>query len=52
MGPNYTKDGVGGNDIARTNVPDTRVAFRHETFLEELSTIVQAATTGSTTTSP
>lgn len=42
VGPNYTKDGVAGNDIARTNVPDIRIAFRYETFLEELSTIFHA----------
>ncbi|ESN91038.1 hypothetical protein HELRODRAFT_104268 [Helobdella robusta] len=39
LGPNYTKEGVAGNDMSRTNVPDIRVAFRHETFLEELSTL-------------
>ena len=42
LGPNYTKDGVAGNDMARTNIPDIRVAFRYETFLEELSTIFNA----------
>lgn len=39
IGPNYTKDGVAGNDIKRTNVPNIRVAFRHETLLDELSNI-------------
>lgn len=39
LGPNYTKEGVPGNDITRTNVPDIRVAFRHETLLDELSNI-------------
>lgn len=29
IGPNYTKDGVAGNDIKRTNVPNIRVAFRY-----------------------
>jgi len=42
IGPNYTKEGVAGNDIARTNLPDIRLAFRHETMLEELNTIFQA----------
>jgi len=42
LGPNYTKPGVAGNDMARTNVPDIRVAFRYETILEELSTIFRA----------
>ncbi|XP_065353063.1 AMP deaminase 2 isoform X2 [Cloeon dipterum] len=39
LGPNYTKDGVAGNDITRTNVPDIRVAYRNETLIDELSNI-------------
>ncbi|XP_044013715.1 AMP deaminase 2 isoform X5 [Aphidius gifuensis] len=39
LGPNYTKEGVAGNDITRTNVPDIRVAYRYETLLDELSNI-------------
>lgn len=39
LGPNYTREGVAGNDITRTNVPDIRVAFRYETLLDELSNI-------------
>jgi AMP deaminase len=39
LGPNYTKEGVAGNDISRTNVPDIRVAYRYETLLDELSNI-------------
>ncbi|XP_059471605.1 AMP deaminase 2 isoform X2 [Neocloeon triangulifer] len=39
LGPNYTKEGVAGNDITRTNVPDIRVAYRNETLIEELSNI-------------
>ncbi|KAL1514036.1 hypothetical protein ABEB36_003361 [Hypothenemus hampei] len=42
LGPNYTKEGVAGNDIARTNVPDIRVAFRYETLIDELSNIFRA----------
>lgn len=42
LGPNYTKEGVAGNDISRTNVPDIRVAFRYETLLDELSNIFKA----------
>lgn len=42
LGLNYTKDGVAGNDMSRSNVPDIRVGFRHETFLEELSNIFQS----------
>ncbi|XP_055586828.1 AMP deaminase 2 isoform X5 [Uranotaenia lowii] len=39
LGPNYTREGVAGNDITRTNVPDIRVAFRYESLLDELSNI-------------
>jgi len=43
IGDDYMKEGVAGNDVHRTNVPDIRVAFRHETLVEELSTICTAA---------
>lgn len=43
LGPNYTKEGMPGNDMSRTNVPDIRVAYRHETFLQELSTLFHTA---------
>lgn len=43
LGPNYTKEGVAGNDITRTNVPDIRVAFRYETLIDELSNIFRVA---------
>jgi len=39
LGPNYTRDGVAGNDMTRTNVPDIRVSYRYETLLSELSTV-------------
>lgn len=42
LGPNYTKEGVAGNDIARTNVPDIRVAYRYETLLDELTNIFKS----------
>jgi len=44
LGDNYMKEGVAGNYIHRTNVPDIRLAFRYETLLEELSTVFQATT--------
>ena len=31
LGPNYMREGVAGNDVTRTNVPDIRVAYRSET---------------------
>lgn len=43
LGPNYTKEGVAGNDITRTNVPDIRVAYRYETLVDELSNIFKVA---------
>lgn len=39
LGPNYTREGVAGNDITRTNVPDIRVGFRYETLVDELTNI-------------
>ena len=43
LGPQYRKEGVAGNDVSRSNIPDIRVAFRYETFLEELSTLFHTA---------
>ncbi|PAV57211.1 hypothetical protein WR25_11452 [Diploscapter pachys] len=37
LGPNYKEEGVLGNDIQRTNVPDIRVSFRHEALVDELT---------------
>jgi len=42
LGSSYAKDGPVGNDTSMTNVPDSRIAYRHETFLEELLTLAQA----------
>ena len=42
LGPNYTRNGTGGNDVTRTNVPDIRVAYRHETMVEELNNIFKS----------
>jgi len=41
LGPKYSKGGVEGNDIRRTNVPDIRVAFREETLLNEFELLVE-----------
>ncbi|XP_070551810.1 AMP deaminase 2-like isoform X3 [Ptychodera flava] len=43
LGLSYRKEGQQGNDITRTNVPDIRVTFRHETLVDELQTICTAA---------
>lgn len=45
LGPNYTREGVAGNDITRTNVPDIRVAFRYETLIGELKNIFKTIDT-------
>lgn len=42
LGPDYLREGVQGNDITHTNVPDIRVAFRHETLVEELNNIFKS----------
>lgn len=39
LGKNYTKDGVDGNDIEKTNVPDIRVGYRHDTLKSELGLV-------------
>ena len=39
IGNNYTKHGVDGNDMGKTNVPDIRVDYRYETLLEELNAL-------------
>ncbi|VVC27125.1 AMP deaminase,Adenosine/AMP deaminase domain,Metal-dependent hydrolase,Adenosine/AMP deaminase [Cinara cedri] len=52
LGPNYTKEGVAGNDISRTNVPDIRVAYRNETLLDELAVIFGTKTTTNTAVIP
>ncbi|RWS31777.1 AMP deaminase 2-like protein [Leptotrombidium deliense] len=39
IGANYLLEGIYGNEMKRTNLPDIRVAYRYETMLEELSTV-------------
>ncbi|CAM9437159.1 unnamed protein product, partial [Lampetra planeri] len=39
------REGPPGNDIRRTNVPDIRVAYRHETLSQELAMLTQATPT-------
>ncbi|MCJ1477032.1 AMP deaminase [Lambiella insularis] len=39
LGPDYYLPGIAGNNVAKTNVPNIREAFRHETLLQELSMI-------------
>ncbi|KAI7897561.1 uncharacterized protein BX663DRAFT_538896 [Cokeromyces recurvatus] len=39
IGKNYYKMGVDGNDMSKTNVPNIRIDYRHETLLEELNAL-------------
>ncbi|KAJ1303337.1 hypothetical protein OPQ81_011533 [Rhizoctonia solani] len=39
IGQNWYLPGAAGNDINKTNVPDKRLAFRHNTLMEELNLI-------------
>jgi len=39
LGTNYTMEGVAGNEVSRTNVPNIRVAYRYETLVDELSNV-------------
>ncbi|XP_074605216.1 AMP deaminase 2-like isoform X2 [Brevipalpus obovatus] len=45
LGPHHEKQGTTGNDITRTNVPDIRVAYRHETMVDELSHLFRSVCT-------
>lgn len=40
IGANYMREGVMGNDIKRTNVPDIRVEYRYETLCGELRALI------------
>ncbi|KAI7868505.1 hypothetical protein BDF14DRAFT_1794016 [Spinellus fusiger] len=39
IGENWSEPGVAGNDMQRTNVPNIRVRYRHETLMEELNAL-------------
>ncbi|CAI2337749.1 unnamed protein product [Caenorhabditis sp. 36 PRJEB53466] len=45
LGPSYKEEGVLGNDIHRTNVPDIRVSFRHEALVDELYNLFRVQST-------
>ena len=42
LGQYYDEEGVAGNDITRTNIPNVRVAYRYETLSEEMRLILGA----------
>lgn len=35
----YTSDGIVGNDFIKTNIPNIRINFRHETYKSEISNL-------------
>ncbi|CAO3689884.1 unnamed protein product [Umbelopsis vinacea] len=43
IGRSWYEPGVAGNDMKKTNVPNIRVAFRHETLMEELKMLSRYA---------
>ncbi|XP_039262209.2 AMP deaminase 3-like isoform X1 [Styela clava] len=42
LGESYRSEGAKSNDICRTNVPDIRIAYRHETLCDELQLLYEA----------
>lgn len=44
IGSRYREPGVAGNDIAKTNLPNLRVRFRHALLAEELRTLCDPTT--------
>ncbi|KAH8820536.1 hypothetical protein F5884DRAFT_764401 [Xylogone sp. PMI_703] len=48
LGADYNYPGVKGNAMAKTNVPNIRVGFRHETLLQEHAMIERYTTRAST----
>jgi AMP deaminase len=51
LGSEYHLHGVAGNNVAKSNVPNIREAFRHETLLQELS-MIDRYTSSTTATQP
>lgn len=46
IGANYMREGILGNDIKRTNVPDIRVGYRYETLCDELRGLIPQPAAG------
>ena len=46
LGPAYAKEGVEGNDVKMSNVPDIRIMFRHETLQGERQFVERHSTPG------
>ena len=41
IGADYQEEGPGGNDISKTNVPNIRISYRHETLIDELKNLMR-----------
>lgn len=39
IGKDFAKIGIDGNDVVRTNVPDIRINYRHDTLSTELELV-------------
>ncbi|KAF2001253.1 AMP deaminase [Amniculicola lignicola CBS 123094] len=52
LGANYNLPGVAGNDMAKSNVPSIREAFRHETLTQEFEMIDRYTRAAQTNTDP
>ncbi|KAK7048714.1 A-deaminase domain-containing protein [Favolaschia claudopus] len=52
LGHKWFLPGAAGNDIHKTNVPNIRLAYRHQTLMEELNMINAKTATSSTLNSP
>ena len=42
LGEDFWMPGLRGNDVTKTNVPDIRVAYRHEALVSELENVCNA----------
>jgi AMP deaminase len=49
LGPDFHLPGVKGNTMAKSNVPDIREGFRHETLMQEFAMIDRYASTATPT---
>ncbi|KAG5447242.1 AMP deaminase 2 [Clonorchis sinensis] len=45
LGANYQEEGVLGNDITRSNVPNIRISYRYETLTRELHILLRGLLT-------
>ncbi|OLL26247.1 AMP deaminase [Neolecta irregularis DAH-3] len=46
LGDSFAERGVRGNDVQKTNIPDVRMKFRYDTWVEEIGMILKYANGG------